>query len=154
MKEGRKGGQERGIPEQWDDERGGLRCWGWGWQQHLSGVHKPAALGLMIEDIGTELGRGDWLWSIPPDEVSEFPLMCIKMEYVFPPRLIDGKSVKLIGQNCRGIYWLIKQKNEGSISGARASTCEGNDMVFWLAKLIDTLESSAGRIKVGGAWNI
>jgi len=98
----------------------------------------------MMEVIGTRFGKGNWLWSIPPDEVSELSLMCIKMEYVFPPHLIDGKSVKLIGQNCGGIYWLIKQKNEGRISAARASTCEGNDTVFWLVKWIDILKSVAG----------
>lgn len=41
--------------------------------------------GLMMEVIGIHLCKGGWLWSIPPDEVSEFPLMCIKMEYVFFP---------------------------------------------------------------------
>lgn len=148
----RKRGQGRGMVKQWDDEGGGWWCWGWDawrvvvgnwWQQCCLESINQKLWGLMIEDIGTVLGKGDWIWSITPDEVSEFALMCIKKEYVFPPRLINGKSVKLIGQNCRGIYWLIKQKNEGSISGARASTWEGNDMVFWLVKWIDISESLA-----------
>lgn len=74
-----------------DDSSTSLECMSWPWGQ-------------MMEVIGTQICEGVWLGSIPPDEVSEFPLMCIKMEYVFPPHLIDGKSVKLIGQNCRGIY--------------------------------------------------
>lgn len=41
--------------------------------------------GLMMEVIGTRFGEDDWPGSIPPDEVSEFSVMCIKIEYVFPP---------------------------------------------------------------------
>lgn len=128
-----RGGSRRCSGEGVDDSSACLEC------------ISQQSWGLMMEVIGIHLCKGGWLWSIPPpDEVSEFPLMCIKMEYVFPHPLIDRKSVKLIGQNCRGIYWLIKQKNEGSISEARASTRERNHTVFWLVKWIDIPESLAG----------
>lgn len=84
------------------DDEGGWVAWGGGAYDSSPCLEciSQQLWGLMMEVIGTQLGKGDWLWSIPPDEVSELPLMCIKMEYVFPAYLIDGKSVKLIGQNC------------------------------------------------------
>lgn len=119
---------------------------GW-WQRRLSGVHRPAAVG--PNDGGHR--HTPWWGRMPVINTTWWGVWVpsdVHQNGMFFSSLINGKSVKLIGQNCGGIYWLIRQKNEGSISGAAASTCEGNDMVFWLAKGIDIFESLAGAWKL------
>lgn len=118
---------------------------GW-WQRRLSGVRRPTAMG--PNDGGhrhtPQWGRMPLInttwWGVWVSSDVHQNGIC----FFFSP-LINEKSVKLIGQNCRGIYWLFRQKNEASISGAAASTWEGNNMVFWLAKEINVFKSLAGR---------
>lgn len=97
--------------------------------KHLSEVHKPAAAGpndgghwQAIRYRRLAVINTTWWGVWVPSDVHQNGI------YFSSSLNRWEESVKLIGQNCRGIYWLIKQKNEERTF--EASTCEADNVVF------------------------